>query len=39
MGSKTNPGQFDCYANALPDEPMFRGPPAPIAEALASQFQ
>jgi hypothetical protein len=23
MGSKNEPGQFDCYANALPDEPMF----------------
>jgi hypothetical protein len=23
MGSKNNPGQFDCYANAEPDEPMF----------------
>lgn len=23
MGSKNNPGQFDCYANAHPDEPMF----------------
>lgn len=23
MGSKENPGQYDCYANALPDEPMF----------------
>ena len=23
MGTKENPGQFDCYANALPDEPMF----------------
>lgn len=23
MGSKTNPGKFDCYANAEPDEPMF----------------
>jgi len=23
MGSKTNPAKFDCYANALPDEPMF----------------
>ncbi len=33
MGSKTNPGEFDCYANALPDEPMFillgRDPSAP----------
>lgn len=23
MGTKNNPGQFDCYAKALPDEPMF----------------
>lgn len=23
MGSKLNPGKFDCYTNALPDEPMF----------------
>jgi len=23
MGSKINPGSFDCYANAAPDEPMF----------------
>lgn len=23
MGSKNDPGEFDCYANALPDEPMF----------------
>lgn len=23
MGSKLNPGDFDCYANAEPDEPMF----------------
>lgn len=23
MGSKANPGKFDCYANALPNEPMF----------------
>lgn len=23
MGTKNNPGQFDCYENALPDEPMF----------------
>lgn len=23
MGTKNRPGQFDCYANALPDEPMF----------------
>lgn len=33
MGSKEKPGEFDCYANALPDEPMFillgRDPSAP----------
>jgi hypothetical protein len=23
MGTKNNPGKFDCYANATPDEPMF----------------
>lgn len=23
MATKNNPGQFDCYANAVPDEPMF----------------
>ncbi len=23
MGTKNQPGKFDCYANAHPDEPMF----------------
>lgn len=23
MGTKNKPGEFDCYANAEPDEPMF----------------
>jgi hypothetical protein len=23
MGTKNNPGKFDCYEAALPDEPMF----------------
>jgi hypothetical protein len=23
MGTKANPGKYDCYANAAPDEPMF----------------
>jgi hypothetical protein len=23
MATKANPGKFDCYKNALPDEPMF----------------
>ena len=35
MGTKNNPGKFDCYANAGPDEPMFhllaRDPAAPDA--------
>jgi len=33
MGTKNNPGKFDCYAAAKPDEPMFvllaRDPIAP----------
>jgi hypothetical protein len=33
MGTKANPAKFDCYANAMPDEPMFvllgRDPLAP----------
>jgi len=33
MGTKRNPGKYDCYANAEPDEPMFvllgRDPLAP----------
>ena len=33
MGTKNNPGHFDCYAKAEPDEPMFvllaRDPLAP----------
>ena len=33
MGTKNNPGEFDCYENAEPDEPMFvllaRDPLAP----------
>lgn len=38
MGTKTNPGQFDCYAKAAPDEPMFvllgRDPDAALAVAF-----
>lgn len=34
MGTKNSPAPFDCYANALPDEPMFvllaRDPDAPF---------
>lgn len=33
MGTKNNPGEFDCYESAAPDEPMFvllaRDPLAP----------
>jgi hypothetical protein len=40
MGTKNNPGDFDCYGNALPDEPIFillaRDPAAPdVVEAWA----
>jgi hypothetical protein len=38
MGTKNNPGQFDCYHNAEPDEPMFvllaRDPLAPMLVEL-----
>ena len=34
MGTKNNPGEFDCYENAEPDEPIFvlsaRDPSAPL---------
>lgn len=34
MGTKNNPGKFDCYAKAEPDEPLFvllaRDPAAPV---------
>ncbi len=34
MGTKNNPGKFDCYTDAAPDEPMFvllaRDPLAPM---------
>lgn len=37
MGTKNNPGKFDCYAHAAPDEPMFvllgRDPCAPTIVA------
>ncbi len=44
MGTKENPGQFDCYANALPGEPMFvllaRDPSAPtLVEDWATERQ
>ena len=38
MGTKLNPGKFDCYANAEPNEPIFvlmgRDPIAPILIGL-----
>lgn len=38
MGTKNNPGEFDCLANAKPDEPYFlllaRDPVAPILVRL-----
>lgn len=38
MGTKNNPGRYDCYAKAEPDEPMFtllaRDPTAPAAVRL-----
>lgn len=44
MGSKNEPGNFDCYHNALPDEPMFillaRDPSAPdLVVAWATERQ
>lgn len=44
MGTKRNPGDYDCYANAHPDEPMFvllgrdeRAPPLVDAWAKMSE--
>jgi hypothetical protein len=38
MGTKNKPGQYDCYSQAEPDEPMFvllaRDPMAPILVEL-----
>lgn len=38
MGTKNNPGKFDCYAHAEPDEPMFillgRDPVAGVVVSL-----
>lgn len=38
MGTKNNPGKYDCYHNAHPDEPMFvllaRDPMAPVLVRL-----
>lgn len=34
MATKQNPGQYDCYANAEPDEPMF----VLLARDLSAEF-
>jgi hypothetical protein len=38
MSTKNNPGKYDCYAKAAPDEPMFvllaRDPVAPFLVSL-----
>ena len=43
MATKNNPGSFDCYANAKPDEPMFillgRDPVAGVLVALWVQLR
>lgn len=43
MGTKLNPGKFDCYENAEPDEPMFillaRDPLAPILVDLWAELR
>jgi len=43
LGTKLNPGKFDCYENAAPDEPMFvllaRDPVAPILVDLWAELR
>jgi hypothetical protein len=43
MGTKLNPGTYDCYANAEPDEPMFvllgRDPLAPFLVSIWSKVR
>lgn len=43
MGTKNKPGEFDCYANAEPDEPMFillaRDPLAPLLVSLWAKMR
>ena len=42
MGTKDNPGSYDCYAKAAPDEPMFillaRDPAAPVLVRLWAEL-
>lgn len=43
MGAKNNPGKFDCYAKAEPDEPIFtlraKDPRAPFMVELWAQLE
>ena len=43
MGTKNDPGTFDCYANAEPDEPMFvllaRDPLAPTLVRMWAELR
>lgn len=43
MGTKNSPGEFDCYANAHPDEPMFvllgRDPLAAVLVGLWARYR
>lgn len=43
MGTKQNPGEYDCYEKAEPDEPMFillaRDPVAPVLVRLWCQLR
>lgn len=43
MGTKNNPGEYDCYENAEPDEPMFvllaRDPLAPVLVDLWAKMR
>lgn len=43
MGTKANPGRFDCYARAEPDEPVFvllgRDPDAPMLIRLWAEIR
>lgn len=39
MGTKNNPGRFDCYASAAPDEPLFTlRAKDPLAPALVDMW-
>lgn len=38
MGTKNNPGNFDCYANAEPDEPQLHKLPG-VSETFFMQLE